>query len=652
MIQSHRSAVDAARRYTSENLPMTSSRLPAYAGTARQETTAHTFTGTRSHEIQGKRQCPPQRVHQPTLIRRRAQHRRESIRMLPRGPLPATIRYTHLPSEFATATLTEIEESTHAFLTRLSGPIPYRDHKRGAMMVGCTFQAKNGTVPVRRKQDIALYYVLVLDVDRGMTIENARELFDSVAGVIYTTFNHTDEKPRFRIVLPLSAPVTPVQFQVLAGWMLSYCGETEIDGRTSSRIDTCVKNLSQGFYLPGSDHPENGTAFRLAGLDAFDALQIAEVLNAKGSGAEFLTPRRLSTAEKKHVAVGAGASVLIPQPANRALKSLVLTGSDRVSSDGAFDGFRVERCPACGEGEGNPIILETGRLQCFRSSCLASGRGLSLYDWLARFAPDARQLPDPAGEEMPAQNPNVVRRACSNRVLSKADVLSSGKLSQAGAASITHALRAVDASEGRACLVTLREIYDAMQEARHRGGDAELKEVLDRWPELTLDYYGSGGQPQLRIARTLILLGDPVPNIDEIEKKAVSNPAARLEVEEKWSYALISCEVAALAGERGTHNPLDIIYIGKALPPGPAWREVEPTAIPKGRPPKASDEMRRWCEDAASKGHALDAFLFKTGWQAAGLARPPGSLATFKRVAKEVREKTIVATRSQAQNDY
>lgn len=93
---------------------------------------------------------------------------------------------------------------------------------------------------VRRcKANVVAITGIVLDIDEDKTIDQAIELLDGLEYVLYTTFRHTPEKHKFRVVIPFSTPLL----------------REDIDGRKQDIIDTFpgVDNasftVSQSFYF-------------------------------------------------------------------------------------------------------------------------------------------------------------------------------------------------------------------------------------------------------------------------------------------------------------------------------------------------------------------------------------------------------------------
>ena len=76
--------------------------------------------------------------------------------------------------------------------------------------VGGVKQETYDTIPnsVRRcKSNVKSITGIVLDIDSDKTIEQAIDLLDGIEYVLYTTFRHTREKHKFRVVIPFSRPL-------------------------------------------------------------------------------------------------------------------------------------------------------------------------------------------------------------------------------------------------------------------------------------------------------------------------------------------------------------------------------------------------------------------------------------------------------------
>jgi hypothetical protein len=83
---------------------------------------------------------------------------------------------------------------------------------------------REGGLRVRGQTEanITQVHAVVLDYDSKqvpVTLEQAREVWQGWEHVGYTTFQHASDKPRFRIVLPLSRPVNTSEFRRIWAWV-------------------------------------------------------------------------------------------------------------------------------------------------------------------------------------------------------------------------------------------------------------------------------------------------------------------------------------------------------------------------------------------------------------------------------------------------
>jgi len=93
---------------------------------------------------------------------------------------------------------------------------------------------------VRRcKNNVLSITGIVLDIDEDKTIEQTIDLLDGLEYVLYSTFRHTPQKHKFRVVIPFSRPLL----------------KDDIIGRQQDIIDTlpsvdnCSFTVSQSFYF-------------------------------------------------------------------------------------------------------------------------------------------------------------------------------------------------------------------------------------------------------------------------------------------------------------------------------------------------------------------------------------------------------------------
>lgn len=100
--------------------------------------------------------------------------------------------------------------------------------------------------------------VVALDVEGGPTTREAHERFVGAAHLLYTTWRHTREAHRFRLVFPLARDVTATEFRLL--WVL-------LAKRLGSGADPQTKDLARALFLPAI-RPDGGRAAAKAWADA------------------------------------------------------------------------------------------------------------------------------------------------------------------------------------------------------------------------------------------------------------------------------------------------------------------------------------------------------------------------------------------------
>jgi hypothetical protein len=91
----------------------------------------------------------------------------------------------------------------------------------------------------RCKSNVAQIYALLLDIDGTRTLEDAVSEFAEYEFLIYSTYSNSQDKEKFRLILPLNTPLTRLEFDQRHDNM---CATFDVD-RASFTI-------SQAFYLP------------------------------------------------------------------------------------------------------------------------------------------------------------------------------------------------------------------------------------------------------------------------------------------------------------------------------------------------------------------------------------------------------------------
>lgn len=103
----------------------------------------------------------------------------------------------------------------------------------------------NGT---RRKRNVSLVTCYVLDVEDGSSLSTAWGAMPEFACALHTSWNHTEESPRYRLVFPLAEPVPAVHWKKC--WVHMYRQMVE---RGLEPDPKCV-NPDRLYFLPAVQH--------------------------------------------------------------------------------------------------------------------------------------------------------------------------------------------------------------------------------------------------------------------------------------------------------------------------------------------------------------------------------------------------------------
>jgi predicted P-loop ATPase len=110
--------------------------------------------------------------------------------------------------------------------------------------------------PQRKLENVRSVHAVVLDYDSGEAIDSAAETWADYYGFIHTSRKHTEEHNRFRVILPLSRPVSKFEYSAL--WQA-------IQDHAGGKLDPAPKDASRFWYTPGiSDIP--GATFEVRRL--------------------------------------------------------------------------------------------------------------------------------------------------------------------------------------------------------------------------------------------------------------------------------------------------------------------------------------------------------------------------------------------------
>jgi len=94
---------------------------------------------------------------------------------------------------------------------------------------------------IRRKENVQVLSCLVLDHDDGETIESACKKWEKYTYILHTSYQHTDQAHRFRLVFPFQTPVDGKHWPAVWRWAEVMSGKT---------IDISCKNQDRLYFLP------------------------------------------------------------------------------------------------------------------------------------------------------------------------------------------------------------------------------------------------------------------------------------------------------------------------------------------------------------------------------------------------------------------
>ncbi len=115
----------------------------------------------------------------------------------------------------------------------------------------------------RKKASVVSVSMAVLDFDDGTTIEEAVRAWQHWDLIVHTSWGHTDESPRFRLVLPLEDPVPASHWPAAWRWLLTRWEQQaprQESGALCGHPDPCCKDASRIYFLPAL-RPGQGTRF-------------------------------------------------------------------------------------------------------------------------------------------------------------------------------------------------------------------------------------------------------------------------------------------------------------------------------------------------------------------------------------------------------
>lgn len=304
---------------------------------------------------------------------------------------------------------------------RLEQPKPYRGDNEHPGWSAVRFEGQQRSLKAVRE-----VFALCLDYDEGETPKAVKQRLAGFFGVMHTTRKHTAEAPRFRVVLPLSRPVTAAEYSQLWVRFADFAGS----------IDESPKDPSRFWYLPGSKVDGPFESWRLTGelLDVDEWLARPE---PKPAPPPVVREHRPTTDDEAHRLKRASAYLKRIDPAIAGQGGDVQTWNAALHMVKGFDlgerlGFQLlwsEYNPRCQPPWSEGRI----RYKCEQAARSNTPAGYLLDSGEERFRPAPVQLPPPPADagseddeverleraaiqsehEMPSKRPAVERYAIS-----------------------------------------------------------------------------------------------------------------------------------------------------------------------------------------------------------------------------------------------
>ncbi len=135
-------------------------------------------------------------------------------------------------------------------LSRLEKPRPYAGDHEHPGWSAASFDGLR-----RSLETVRSVFALCLDYDEGESVKAVRQRLGGFYGLLHTTRKHKPEAPRFRVVLPLTRPVTAAEYSKLWVRFADFAGS----------VDESPKDASRFWYLPGPKDGGEFEAHRLTG---------------------------------------------------------------------------------------------------------------------------------------------------------------------------------------------------------------------------------------------------------------------------------------------------------------------------------------------------------------------------------------------------
>ncbi len=150
-------------------------------------------------------------------------------------PLPLEISWLDLIQKIKDPEIKGYSNATYELLGKHSKKLT----KDGPAWMPCSLKDPNGR---RLRENIKEIFLLVLDIDSGISFNQIEELLKNFEFVAHSTYSHSVEIPKWRVILPLSKPIESNKLTPLFD---------EVNKLFEGALDVaCGHDPSRIYYLP------------------------------------------------------------------------------------------------------------------------------------------------------------------------------------------------------------------------------------------------------------------------------------------------------------------------------------------------------------------------------------------------------------------
>ena len=181
----------------------------------------------------------------------------------------------------------------------------------------------------RGSENVLHLSCVVLDYDSGLDIGEAAAAWQDYFHIVHTTWSHTPETPKYRLILPLAEPVRPADWRTVYEWA---------EERAAGTVDPTGKSIGTTFALPTvPDEAVPRVAFARPGplLDARLEGLIDEAADPPEDGVAPYGPNHFRIPVPGHRVVEGSHTVDVPGASDGSVEADASEGDD-LWDDAAF----------------------------------------------------------------------------------------------------------------------------------------------------------------------------------------------------------------------------------------------------------------------------------------------------------------------------